>query len=141
MKTLLFSLISVGMLPLHAGLIPLGVHVDIRWRWTAEGGWTCKAVTDGNGEVEYETDTVFFPLSDKPNVPGNPTISGARFTQPASASFAFTGVPPGGPLWIAVQGTPGVGEAWPGIENNQNAGSFGTYIPADTRVSQTTARP
>jgi surface-anchored protein len=141
MKHLLVSIITFGLLPLHAGLIPLGVHVDIRWRWTAQDGWTCQAVTDGNGEVAYDTDNVFLPLSDKPNVPGNPAISGARFTQPASASFAFTGVQPGGPLWIAVQGTPGVGEAWPGIENNQNAGSFGSYIPADPRVSQSMARP
>lgn len=131
---------AAGMLPLHAGLIPLGEHLDIRWRWTG-GGWTCQAVTNGNGEIEHDTNTAFLPLSDKPNVPGNPTISGARFTQPSSASFAFTGVQPGGPLWIAVQGTPGVGEAWPGFENNQNAGTFGSYIPADSRVSQTTARP
>ncbi len=136
-----FLAILAATTPLHAGLIPLAEHLDIRWRWESVGGWTCKAVTDGNGEANYETQDVFLPLSDKPNVNGNPAISGARFTQPASAAFAFTGVPAGGPLWIAVQGTPGIGEAWPGLENNQQAGTFGNYIPSDLRVSQTSARP
>lgn len=127
--------------PLHAGLTSLGEHVDIRWRWEAPGGWTCEAVTDSNGEVAYAVDAVFLPLSDKPYAAGNPADSGARFTQPASAAFAFTGVPAGQPLWVAVQGTPGTGEAWPGLENNQEAGTFGSYIPDDPRVSQSTARP
>jgi surface-anchored protein len=127
--------------PLHAGLIPIGEHVDVRWRWETPGVWTCQAVTDSNGEVAHETPDVSFPLSDKPYVAGNPANSGARFTQPASAAFAFTGVPVGQPLWIAVQGTPGIGEAWPGLENNQNAGTFGSYIPSDLRASQITARP
>jgi surface-anchored protein len=84
---------------------------------------------------------VFLPLSDKPYVAGDPANSGARFTQPGSTAFAFTGVPAGQPLWVAVQGTPGIGEAWPGLENNQDAGTFGSYIPDDPRVSQTNARP
>jgi surface-anchored protein len=132
---------AIAALPLQADLIPLGEHVDIRWRWTAEAGWTCQAVTAGNGETADDTNTVFLPLSDKPNVATNPSISGARFTQPVSQSFAFTGALPGEPLWIAVQGTPGTGEAWPGIENNQSAGTFGSYIPADSRVSQINPRP
>lgn len=141
MKHALLTFIAAGTLPLPAGLLPLGEHVDIRWRWTAGGGWTCQAVTAGNGETAYDTNAVFLPLSDKPNVAGNPANSGARFVQPGSSNFAFTGALPGEPLWIAVQGTPGTGEAWPGIENNQNAGTFGAYIPADSRVSQINPRP
>ena len=140
MKQLL-SVIFAATAPLHAGLTSLGEHVDIRWRWEAPGGWTCQAITDSNGEAAYATDGVFLPLADKPYAAGNPANSGARFTQPASAAFAFTGVPAGQPLWVAVQGTPGVGEAWPGLENNQEAGTFGSYIPNDTRVSQSLARP
>jgi surface-anchored protein len=126
---------------IHAGLIPIGEHVDIRWRWESPAAWSCQAVTDSNGETAYDTEEVFFPLSDKPYVAGAPSNSGARFTQPASTNFAFTGVQAGQPLWIAVQGTPGIGEAWPGLENNQSAGTFGSYIPNDIRVSQTSARP
>jgi surface-anchored protein len=135
------SAIIAAVGQLHAGLISLAEHVDIRWKWSSAGGWTCEAVTDSNGEIAYGAHEVFLPLSDKPNVSGNPANSGARFTQPVSAAFAFTGVPAGQPLWVAVQGTPGIGEAWPGMENNQDAGTFGSYIPGDPRVSQTTARP
>ena len=141
MKTTILTLIFATASQLHAGLIPMAEHVDIRWRWETPGVWTCQAVTDSNGEIAHETPDVSFPLSDKPYIAGNPANSGARFTQPASAAFAFTGVPAGQPLWIAVQGTPGIGESWPGLENNQNAGTFGSYIPNDLRVSQTTARP
>lgn len=126
---------------LQAGLIPIGEHVDVRWRWETAVGWTCQAVTDSNGETAHPSQDVFFPLADKPYVAGNPALSGARFAQPASAAFAFTGVPAGQALWIAVQGTPGIDEAWPGLENNQLAGTFGSYIPSDPRVSQMTARP
>lgn len=126
---------------MHAGLVSLGEHVDVRWRWESSGVWTCQAVTQGDSAAVYETQDVFFPLADKPYAAGNPANSGSRVSQPVSASFAFTGVPVGEPLWIAVQGTPGIGEAWPGLENNQNAGTFGSYIPADSRVSQTNARP
>jgi hypothetical protein len=137
----ILSVFAAVSLPLHAGLISIGEHVDIRWRWESSAVWSCQAVTDSSGEIARESSSVFFSLSDKPNVSGNPAISGARVSQPASAAFAFTGVPVGEPLWIAVQGTPGIGEAWPGMENNQNAGTFGSYIPADSRVSQTTPRP
>ena len=128
MKTKILLLTLVAAAPLHAGLIPLGEHVDIRWRWTSSGGWTCHAV--GEDGVERDPDTVFLPLSDKPYANG-----GSRFTQPASGNFAFTGVPEGEPLWAAVQGTPGIGEAWPGFENNQPPGTFGSYIPEDERLS------
>lgn len=135
-----FLLLAPTLAPLlHAGLIPLGEHVDIRCRWES-GNWNCQAVTDSAGEVSHDPTTVFLPLSDKPNNPSNPAVSGARFTQPASSAFDFTGVDDGGPLWIAVQGSPGIGEAWPGFANNQTS-VFGSYIPDDPRVSQTTARP
>ena len=120
----------------QAGLLPLGEHVDIRFEWK-NGTWSCKAATPN---TEHNPQSVSLSLGDKPYVSGNPSNSGARHTQPASAAFAFTGVPAGNPLWIAVQGTPGAGEAWPGFDNNQS-GIFGSYIPNDTRVSQTTARP
>lgn len=139
MKITYLTIIIAAISQLHAGLISVGEHVDIRWRWETPGGWNCQAVTGSNGG--QGTQEVFFPLSDKPYVTGNPAISGSRFSQPTAASFAFTGVPAGLPLWIAVQGTPGIGEAWPGLENNQPAGTFGSYIPGDLRVSQTTARP
>ena len=131
MKSTIPTLILATASQLHAGLIPLGEHVDIRWRWETPGLWTCQAVTDSDGEIARETKDVFFPLSDKPNLSG-----GARFTQPTSAAYAFTGVAAGEPLWTAVQGTPGVGETWPGFENNQDAGTFGTYFETDTRLPQ-----
>lgn len=121
----------------HAGLEPLGVHVDIRCQFSG-GEWDIGLKTDTES---FAPDAAFLPLADKAYVNGNPAASGARHTQPASAAFAFTGVPAGQPLWIAVQGTPGIGEAWPGFRNDQPEGSFGSYIPADARVSQTSARP
>lgn len=130
MKTNILLLIVAAAAPLHAGLLPLGEHVDIRWRWATAAGWTCRAVTDSNGELEHDPDTVFLPLSDKPYANG-----GSRFAQPASENYDFTGVADGEPLWIAVQGTPGDGEAWPGFENNQPPGTFGSYIPEDERLS------
>lgn len=121
----------------RAGLEPLGVHVDIRCHFTG-GEWSCDLKTNGPA---FEANAAFLPLADRAHVNGNPALSGARHTQPPSAAFAFTGAPVGQPLWIAVQGTPGIGEAWPGARNDQPEGTFGSYIPADTRVSQSTARP
>lgn len=130
----------------QAGLTPLGEHVDVRWTY---GGtpkkWTCMLLTAGAGgsEVLHHPDTAFLPLADRPYRSSAPSSSGARNTQPGSAAYAFTGVAPGDPIWIAVQGTPGNGEAWPGFENNQNAGSFGSYVETDTRLPQpqTSAQP
>lgn len=120
----------------HGSLISLGEHVDLRWRWDAVGGWTVMAVADSDPENPFDPAEFFLPLSDKPYHAGAPSNSGARFAQPASPSFAFTGVAAGEPLWIAVQGSPGMGEAWPGFENNQPANAFGSYIPDDSRLSQ-----
>lgn len=121
----------------HAGLEALGEHVDIRCHFSA-GEWDCIVKTDG---ASYEPSAAFLPLADKPYVTGNPAIAGARHTQPANTAFSFTGATAGQPLWIAVQGTPGIGEAWPGFRNDQAEGTFGSYIPSDPRVPQGTARP
>ena len=125
----------------HGGLISVGEHVDLRWRWETTNGWTAKAVAESDPENPYNPDDIFLPLSDKPYIVGNSSISGARFPQSASPDFSFTGQTPGGPLWIAVQGTPGLGEAWPGFDNNQSANTFGSYISSDLRLSQSTPRP
>jgi surface-anchored protein len=134
----------IGTGRLAAGLAPLGEHVDILWTYmSATDQWTGQAKTAGTGgDVMWEFDDVFFPLSDKPYSATTPSNSGARNTQPSSSAYAFTGVAEGEPLWIAVQGTPGVGEVWPGFENNQAAGTLGSYFETDTRLPQpqTTAR-
>lgn len=134
-RLFLFSLLA--SVNAHAGLVPLGVHVDIRCQFSG-GEWDFSLQTDAESFPPAEA---FLPLADKAYVNGNPAISGARHTQPPSASFDFTGAADGQPIWLAVQGTPGVGEAWPGFRNDQPDGTFGAYIPADSRVSQGSARP
>lgn len=136
MKTVLSLVILTSALA-QGGLQPLGVHVDIRCQFAA-GEWECVLKTDS---ATYESSAAFLPLADKPYVNGNPAIAGARHTQPVNTAFSFTGVSVGQPLWIAVQGTPGIGEAWPGFRNDQADGTFGSYIPSDLRVPQGTARP
>ena len=136
MKTILSLVILTSVLT-QAGLQPLGEHVDIRCQFAA-GEWGCVLKTDS---AAYESSAAFLPLADKPYVNGNPAIAGARHTQSANTAFSFTGAPAGQPLWIAVQGTPGIGEAWPGFRNDQAEGTFGSYIPSDPRVPKGTARP
>lgn len=134
MKSILF-LIPLLLLPsLHANLIPLGDHVDGRFSFV-NGAWDFVIYLDSENE-SFAPDSVYLPLSDKP-----PSISGARINRSANANFQFIGVDAGIPFWVAVQGTPGVGEAWPGFTNTQPINLFRSYIPADARVSQTTARP
>lgn len=125
--------------PLHAELVPLGEHVDIRCHYVA-GAWSNVLRVDSRPDP-YDSAEAFLPLSDKPFVSGNPAISGARLSQPASSAFAFTGAQSGDPIWTARQGDPGIGEAWPGFDNDQAFGTFGSYIPADPRVSQDNPRP
>lgn len=136
MKTIICFAIFASSLA-RGGLAPLGVHVDFRCHY-ANGEWDCVLMTDGD---PYETTAAFLPLADKNYLNGNPAISGARHTQPANSNFDFTGAEDGEPIWLAVQGTPGIGEAWPGFRNDQPEGTFGSYIPTDTRVPQGTARP
>lgn len=134
---IVFLLVSVGG-HLSAGLVSIGEHVDVRWTYNGTADqWTGRAKTTGSGgDVLWNFDDVFFPLSDKAYSSGNPANSGARNIQPASAAYSFTGVAAGSPLWIAVQGTPGVGEVWPGYENNQTAGTLGSYLETDSRLPQ-----
>jgi surface-anchored protein len=137
-KQVLLSWMTFGWMPLSAGLVPLGEHVDVRWNYQkASQQWTCQALTRGPGgaDVFWNFDTVFLPLSDKPYT-GTPAESGARSVQPDGAAYAFTGVAPGESIWFAVEGTPGVGEVWPGFENNQPAGTYGAFFSSDTRLSQ-----
>jgi surface-anchored protein len=131
----------------RAGLVPIGGHVDIRCHYET-GSWNFGLRTsDYTSDPTNAPDGVFEPnhavlsLADKLYVNGSPAASGSRFSQPASSSFAFTGAEPGEPIWLAVQGTPGIGEAWPGFDNDQPAGTFGSYIPNDSRVPQGNARP
>lgn len=136
MKTIIcFAIVAPSLA--WAGLTPIGVHVDTLCHF-ANGEWSFVLKTD---EATYETNTAFLPLADKNYVNGNPAISGARHTQPTHSNFDFTGADDGQPIWLAVQGTPGTGEAWPGFRNDQPEGTFGSYIPADIRVPQGTARP
>ncbi|MDP3851692.1 MAG: choice-of-anchor M domain-containing protein [Luteolibacter sp.] len=140
MKRLKYAIIlCLAPSPLHAGLVPLGEHVDIRSHFVA-GAWNNVLRVDSR-PAPHDPAEAFLPLSDKPYISSNPTISGSRQTQPSSSSFAFTGAQPGDPIWTAIQGTPGIGEAWPGFDNDQPFGTFGSYIPADLRVSQENPRP
>lgn len=139
MKALKSALIwSLALIPLHAGLVPLGEHVDIRCHFV-DGAWSNVLRVDSR-PAPYDPSEAFLPLSDKP-VASDPAVSGARQVQPFSSSFAFTGAQSGEPIWTAVQGTPGIGEVWPGFDNDQAAGTFGSYIPDDPRVSQENPRP
>ena len=138
---LILSVFGVSVLSLQAGLSGLGEHVDLRWSYDATlGEWSLRAVT---AEQVFDPSEVFLPLSDKPYSAKTPVHSGARAMQPSAVAYSFTGIAPGEPLWLAVQGAPGVGEAWPGFENAQEAGIFGEYFEADSRLQQpqTLARP
>jgi surface-anchored protein len=135
--------LGLGCNHLTANQISIGEHVDIRWTYdTVSDHWSGRAITTQNGnDVLRNFDDVFFPLSDKVYSASNPSNSGARNIQPSSAAYAFTGVAVGDPLWIAVQGTPGNGEVWPGFENNQAAGTLGSYLETDTRLPQPQTAP
>jgi surface-anchored protein len=139
MKNKIIAIVlGIGSGQLTAGLVTIGEHVDVRWTYDgAADHWTGRARTTGTGsDVLWNFNDVFFPLSDNAYSSGTPSNSGARNIQPSSAAYAFTGVATGEPLWIAVQGTPGVGEVWPGFENNQAAGTLGSYLETDTRLPQ-----
>lgn len=137
-KRIIAVVLGIGSSQLTAGLISIGEHVDIRWTYDGAGNfWTGRARTTGTGsDVLRNFNDVFFPLSDKAYSLSTPANSGARNIQPSSPAYAFTGVATGQPLWIAVQGTPGVGEVWPGFENNQAAGTLGSYLETDSRLPQ-----
>ncbi len=124
---------------LSAGLLPVAEHADVRCHFE-DGAWSCLLKIESDDEL-YDPRIVFLPLSDKPFLGSNAADSGARVTQSSSAAFSFTGAEAGDPLWVAMQASPGDGEAWPGFDNVQIPSTFGSYIPADPRVTQTLARP
>ena len=147
MKNQLLTLFTAfAASPVCEALTPLGEHLDQQWTYdrTADQ-WTCKALTSGPGgtNILWDFNDVFLPLSDKTYNASTPANSGARSIQPTAAAYAFTGIAAGLPIWLAVQGTPGIGEAWPGFENAQTTGTFGEYKETDSRLSQpqTLARP
>jgi surface-anchored protein len=132
MKLSILSVI-LGLLPVagsHAGLSPLREHVDLHWTYDSTEGWTCEAKTGVLGEDVFpELDNVYLPLDDRAAEEG-----GERNEQPDLAAFAFTGVPPGEPIWISPQvQTPG--QTWPGFNNYQGSGTFGSYQETDPRLS------
>jgi len=110
-------------------------HVDIDLYWDG-GRWVIGLKTDA---AIHSVDDLFLYLSDKPHVAGNPTVSGARRVQPASASFNFTGVAAGQPIWMADQGTPGIRDVFPGFNSDQGEAYLANHLPADSRLLQ--ARP
>nr|MCU0750819.1 hypothetical protein [Akkermansiaceae bacterium] len=82
-----------------ASLTGLREHVDIHWTYDSGEGWTCFAKTEGGGEDVFQSlDNVFLPLDDSPWESG-----GQRYIQPPGETYAFTGVEPDGPIWIAPQ--------------------------------------
>lgn len=143
-RTLLISWVLVTRS--LGGLIPITGHVDNRWEfqdntWSHELNFYLTEEVGENADAVFAADEAFLALSDKPYNSSDRSISGARFVQPGLADYDFTGAPSGEPIWLAVQGTPGDGDAWPGNANNQLPSDFGSYIPTDPRLSQSTALP
>lgn len=118
-----------SVLPSPAGLVSLREHVDVHLTYTPEDGWTSEAKTVAEGSDFFqEFDAVSLPLDDEPSATG-----GQRLEQPEAPEFAFTGVAPGSPLWVAPQiQTPD--QCWPGFNNNQATGTFGAYQETDLRL-------
>lgn len=113
-----------------ASLTGLREHVDIHWTYDSGEGWTCFAKTEGGGEDVFQSlDNVFLPLDDSPWESG-----GQRYIQPPGETYAFTGVEPDGPIWIAPQ-IQLLDQAWPGFNNDQAVGTFGSYQETDPRLS------
>ena len=110
-------------------------HVDIDLYWDG-GQWVADLKTDAG---RFAVDDLFLYLSDKPHVANNPANSGARRTQPTNPDYDFTGVPDGESLWIADQGTPGIGDVFPGFNSEQGDAYLANHQPADSRIS--VARP
>ena len=126
---ILTSTVLGSVLPSPAGLVSLREHVDVHLTYTPEDGWTSEAKTVAEGSDFFqEFDAVSLPLDDEPSATG-----GQRLEQPEAPEFAFTGVPPGSPLWVAPQiQTPD--QCWPGFNNNQATVTFGAYQETDLRL-------
>jgi surface-anchored protein len=106
-------------------------HVDIHWTYESGDGWTCLAKTSPDGDDVFdELDDVYLLIDDAPWESG-----GQRFIQPGGEAYEFTGVSEGEPIWIASQiQTPD--QCWPGFNNYQATGVFGSYEETDTRLSE-----
>jgi surface-anchored protein len=105
-------------------------HVDIHWNHDGEDGWTCLAKTEAEGDdVFEELDEVYLAIDDAPI-----EADGQRYLQPEGEEYAFTGVAPGGPVWIASQ-IQQPGQCWPGFNSYQATGVFGAYQETDIRLS------
>lgn len=116
-----------------AGAYPHGLreHVDIHWTYDESDCWTCLAKTEADGEDLFEElDEVYLPIDDTPA-----ESDGQRYLQPEGGEYAFTGVTPGDPIWIASQ-IQQPGQCWPGFNNYQATGVFGSYQETDTRLSE-----
>ncbi len=112
-----------------AGLITN--HVDIRFDYAPEG-WNAffqYGESVENPDVQADFGSKSLPARDFPT-----NASGDRLTQPASATFAFTGAATGAPLWTFPQTSRGY--TWPGFDNAQSPG-FLSYLNTDTRVNAT----
>jgi surface-anchored protein len=111
-------------------------HVDIRFNYVPETDEWTNALRYGGSyddpEFEADSETVALPARDLPA-----TAQGERYTQPASAAYAFTGADPGDPLWIYPQTD--YGHTWPGFANVQSVGTFLSYYNTDPRA-QASAR-
>jgi surface-anchored protein len=130
MKILLPCLLAVALSSAPAATL-LTSHLDIRFAYQpGTGTWNCVLQYGGTVEdptIQIDTEDAAMPVWDFP------ANTGDRLTQPASATFAFTGATPGQPLWNLPQTNRG--NSWPGWDNEQIAGTFLSYLPADSRVT------
>lgn len=105
-------------------------HVDLHWAYEETDGWTCVAKTIVEGVDQFEElEDVYLPIDDTPE-----ESNGQRYLQPAGEAYEFTGVPEGEPIWIASQ-IQVPDQCWPGFNNYQATGVFGSYQETDPRLS------
>ena len=131
MKLTIFQFVIILAATVGASPSALREHVDIHWTYDESDGWTCLAKTEAEGEDLFEElEDVYLPIDDAP-VESN----GQRYIQSPNEAFEFTGVPEGKPIWIASQ-IQQPGQCWPGFNNYQEAGVFGSYQETDSRLSE-----
>ena len=130
-------------------LVPLARHLDIRSHFTG-GEWSNVLRVDplnpdpGQPPNEFfDPADAFLVLTDKLANAANPANSGSRKLRSlsSSSSFDFIGVSPGEYYWRATQGTPAIGDVWPGFDNDQPSSTFGSYVISDPRITDTSPRP
>lgn len=121
----------------HA-LTPITTHIDVEFDYQGAGQWRGQlfglADNGDPNEMALESDTAFIVVPDIEWQPG-PGNEGARFERPSAATWDFTGVDAGAPLWILTQSDNSI--AWPGIENNHGESIVASYSSDDPRVSST----